>query len=94
MAQPNRFVVAHCSIVFICIPFDIFTLTLQAEPIDPRGTRFVSKNSEVLFLSPGLISELKAVSVARRCFESSLPPCACTPGSLHAGDSKRSHDEL
>jgi hypothetical protein len=34
-----------------CIPSG--TLTLQAEPVDPRGTRFVSKESDILFLSPG-----------------------------------------
>ena len=34
-----------------CILSD--TLTLQAEPVDPRGTRFVSKESDILFVSPG-----------------------------------------
>src|SRR5581483_1703245 len=34
-----------------CIPSDTFTL--QAEPVDPRGTRFRSGDSDVLFLSPG-----------------------------------------
>lgn len=34
-----------------CIPSDTFTL--QPEPADPRGTRFVSKDSGAVFLSPG-----------------------------------------
>src|SRR5258708_29884362 len=34
-----------------CLPSD--TLTLQAEPPDPRGVRYVSKDSDVLFLAPG-----------------------------------------
>jgi Peptidase family S41/Tricorn protease C1 domain len=34
-----------------CIPSG--TLTLQTEPVDPRGARFVSKESDILFLSPG-----------------------------------------
>ena len=34
-----------------CFPAD--TLTLQAEPADPRGMRFVSKDAGAVFLTPG-----------------------------------------
>jgi hypothetical protein len=34
-----------------CIPSETFAL--QSEPADPRGTRFVSKDSGAIFLSPG-----------------------------------------
>jgi len=34
-----------------CLPGD--TLTLQAEPPDPRGARYVSKDSDVVVSGPG-----------------------------------------